>query len=194
MRRLEEHLKSAYIPLRRKWIVLFPEGGFLTKRRPISQRFAEKNNLPVLQNVTVPRMGALFVIRDTLMGDSTVDRSLVDKEGDQQQQQQSLRLRDNNNQATDDECLNNNKNSCFSKETTGDRLNGGVKKEISRIPSDEEVVVDRPELEYILDITIGYPEGKPLNLQTILTGLRAPCRTVLYYRLYPAGDVSRPGR
>lgn len=47
-------------------MVLFPEGGFLRKRRETSQRFALKNNLPVLQNVSLPRVGALQAIMGTV--------------------------------------------------------------------------------------------------------------------------------
>ena len=80
-------------------MVLFPEGGFLRKRKEVSQRyalpfldlltaagfvsiatnndvpmcfafdvcrFAEKNNLPVLNNVTLPRVGAMKAIMDML--------------------------------------------------------------------------------------------------------------------------------
>lgn len=47
-------------------MVLFPEGGFLRKRRETSQRYALKNNLPVLQHVSLPRVGALRAILDTI--------------------------------------------------------------------------------------------------------------------------------
>lgn len=47
-------------------MVLFPEGGFLRKRRAVSQKYAEKNNLPMLRNVTLPRVGALKTILTTV--------------------------------------------------------------------------------------------------------------------------------
>lgn len=47
-------------------MVLFPEGGFLCKRRETSQKYAKKNNLPILENVTLPRVGAMQTIFDTL--------------------------------------------------------------------------------------------------------------------------------
>lgn len=47
-------------------MVLFPEGGFLRKRLEVSQKYAEKNNLPVLKNVTLPRVGALKAITEVL--------------------------------------------------------------------------------------------------------------------------------
>lgn len=35
---LRAHIEKAYIPRKREWMVLFPEGGFLRKRREASQR------------------------------------------------------------------------------------------------------------------------------------------------------------
>lgn len=39
LRALVKHLRDSYIPRRRKWMVLFPEGGFLRKRKLTSQRY-----------------------------------------------------------------------------------------------------------------------------------------------------------
>lgn len=47
-------------------MVLFPEGGFLRKRRAVSQKYAEKNNLSILHNVSLPRVGALKTILTTV--------------------------------------------------------------------------------------------------------------------------------
>lgn len=46
--------------------MLFPEGGFLRKRRETSQLFAKKHSLPHLTHVTLPRLGATHVILKTL--------------------------------------------------------------------------------------------------------------------------------
>ncbi|XP_077989709.1 acyl-CoA:lysophosphatidylglycerol acyltransferase 1-like [Glandiceps talaboti] len=63
---LAEHLQKIYWQRFRKWVILFPEGGFLRKRRAASQKFARKNNLPVLEHVTLPRTGAMTTILQTL--------------------------------------------------------------------------------------------------------------------------------
>lgn len=47
-------------------MVLFPEGGFLRKRRELSQRYGEKLGLPFVKNVTLPRTGAIQAILDVL--------------------------------------------------------------------------------------------------------------------------------
>lgn len=63
---LKDHLDKYYYSRDRKWIVLFPEGGFLRKRRETSQSFAKKNDLPYLTHVTLPRLGATQIILKTL--------------------------------------------------------------------------------------------------------------------------------
>lgn len=45
-------------------MVIFPEGGFLSKRLESSQRFAAKHGFPKLENVTLPRVGATQVTYD----------------------------------------------------------------------------------------------------------------------------------
>lgn len=129
---LKDHLRESYIPRNRKLMVLFPEGGFLRKRREASQRYALKNNLPVLNHVSLPRMGAMQAIID-IMGSSKL--------------------------------ANNNS------------------------PSSLGVVSDG--LSWVVDITVAYPEGKPLDLPTIIMGNRKPCQTLLLYRLYPISQVPK---
>lgn len=57
--RMKNHTIKMLKTRERKWIMLFPEGGFLHKRKASSHRFASKNNLPLLENVTLPRSGAI---------------------------------------------------------------------------------------------------------------------------------------
>uniref|UniRef100_A0A6P7GB05 Acyl-CoA:lysophosphatidylglycerol acyltransferase 1-like n=1 Tax=Diabrotica virgifera virgifera TaxID=50390 RepID=A0A6P7GB05_DIAVI len=70
-----QHLLDFYIPLKRKWLVLFPEGGFLRKRKAVSQRYCEKMNLPRFENVTLPRVGAMQVIMETLSKKSAMNNN-----------------------------------------------------------------------------------------------------------------------
>lgn len=66
------HLRDTFLPLERRWMVLFPEGGFLHKRLEVSQKYAAKNNLPMLKNVTLPRVGALKAIMEVLPAQSSM--------------------------------------------------------------------------------------------------------------------------
>ncbi|XP_013196604.2 acyl-CoA:lysophosphatidylglycerol acyltransferase 1 isoform X2 [Amyelois transitella] len=144
---LREHIHKSYIPLGRQFMVLFPEGGFLHKRREISQRFAEKNNLPKLEYVSLPRAGAMKVILEEMgpLRDEGASTSKGKKD-------------DNFNQS------NSRRKSLVNKEI-GDTI------------------------EWILDVTIAYPDRIPLHLQDIVCGIRPPCSTHIHYRLYPCTDV-----
>lgn len=66
LQELVQHLLEAYVPLERKWLVLFPEGGFLKKRKAVSQKYAEKMNYPIFEYVSLPRVGAMQIIMNTL--------------------------------------------------------------------------------------------------------------------------------
>jgi len=141
LRALVKHLRDSYIPRRRKWMVLFPEGGFLRKRKQTSQRFALKNNLPVLEHVSLPRVGALQTIVDTV--------------------------------------------------GPGRNSNPGGKSSGDPTVNCDGIGVCPAHVNWVLDITIAYPEGKPLDLGAIVTGYREPCKTFLFYRLFPCKEVPR---
>ncbi|VVC96146.1 unnamed protein product [Leptidea sinapis] len=116
---LREHIHRYYIPLGRQYMVLFPEGGFLHKRKEVSQRFAEKNNLPKLEYVSLPRADKNF--------NQNNERLLEVKSGN--------------------------------------------------------------SVEWILDVTIAYPDRIPLHLTDIVCGIRPACTTHVHYRLYPSSEV-----
>lgn len=54
----------------------------------------------------------------------------------------------------------------------------------------EAEISAKKTLKYVLDITIAYPDGEPLDLPTIVTGLRKSCQTHLLYRLYRCSEVA----
>jgi len=131
---LRKHLHNVFVRKRRKYIVLFPEGGFLRKRKPISQKFAKKNDLPCLEHCTLPRTGALEVILDVLGPNAkTTNNGFANS---CQGQQQALT---------------------------------GINK--------------------ICDITIAYPQGRPLDLFQIVFGSRPACVTHVHYRLFDVKDL-----
>ncbi|KAI6071879.1 Acyl-CoA:lysophosphatidylglycerol acyltransferase 1 [Aix galericulata] len=123
---LQEHLEKYYRSRNRKWIVLFPEGGFLRKRRETSQAFAKKNNLPFLKHVTLPRLGATQVILKTLVAPQE---------------------------------------------------NG--------TPAGRDAVIKESKskgLQWVIDTTIAYPKGEPIDIQTWILGYRQPTVTHVHYR------------
>ncbi|XP_050083843.1 acyl-CoA:lysophosphatidylglycerol acyltransferase 1-like isoform X2 [Anopheles aquasalis] len=171
LQQLKSHIEKCYVPRKRKWMVLFPEGGFLRKRKEVSQRFAEKNNLPVLNNVTLPRVGAMKAIMDVLgapmdINDASIEYAM--QEATKQSESNSTIINSEAISKDDDDCDN-----C--KETSYAMLNGQ----------------SGGCLEYVLDITIAYPQGVPLDLPNIVHGIRDPCQTFLFYKLYHCSEVPR---
>lgn len=131
--RLREHLSKVFLPKNRKYLVLFPEGGFLRKRKEISQQFAKKKDLPMLEHCTLPRTGALDVIMSAL--------------GPQRASQE--------------------------KEMPNEILHPPTEKYIQKI----------------VDVTVAFPEGRPLDLQSIVTGWRPSCITHVHYRVFDSRDL-----
>lgn len=120
---LKDHLTDVFIKKQRSYLVLFPEGGFLRKRKAVSHEFAKKKDLPLLDHVTLPRTGALDVVMKVLGPDTEQE------EGN--------------------------------------------------------------KIERIVDMTIAYPEGKPLDLQSIVLGWREPCNTHVHYRSWDVKELPK---
>ncbi|XP_072219030.1 acyl-CoA:lysophosphatidylglycerol acyltransferase 1 isoform X1 [Leuresthes tenuis] len=132
---LKDHLDKYYHSRDRKWIVLFPEGGFLRKRRETSQLFAKKHSLPHLTHVTLPRLGATHVILKTL---------------------------------------------------SAQQENGSVGSDAG---TPNQTANKRKGLQWVIDVTIAYPEAKPMDIQTWIFGYRPPTVTHVHYRMYPIKEV-----
>ncbi|GMR59930.1 hypothetical protein PMAYCL1PPCAC_30125, partial [Pristionchus mayeri] len=60
--RLKRHLREVYWDRDRRWVLLFPEGGFYYKRVESSQQYGEKHGFPHLLYTTLPRQGAVKAI------------------------------------------------------------------------------------------------------------------------------------
>ena len=46
-------------------------------------------------------------------------------------------------------------------------------------------------LKYVIDVTIGYENGVPLDVFSITSASRPPCETHLHYRVYPISAIPR---
>uniref|UniRef100_T1GJG4 Phospholipid/glycerol acyltransferase domain-containing protein n=1 Tax=Megaselia scalaris TaxID=36166 RepID=T1GJG4_MEGSC len=133
-------------------MVLFPEGGFLHKRRSVSQRYIEKMNLPPLEYVTLPRVGALKAIFDVMVSQNSPsnEERLGGSAGTNDQNpllspssnNSDLLVTTTNSNHQIDSNLNSNSTSPTNSRTSD-------------------------LLEYILDITIAYPDRKPVDLPNI---------------------------
>jgi len=150
---LKRHLSEVFIPKQRKYLVVFPEGGFLHKRREASNRFAAKLGLPPMEHCTLPRTGALDVIMAEIGPWSQLQNLNLDKE-----------------------------------QAEGDTEDKTEEKAIVEEKHGEETA-KKGNLKYIVDVTVAYPEGKPLDLQSIVTGWRKPCLTHVHYRVFPIRKI-----
>ncbi|CAG0914279.1 unnamed protein product [Notodromas monacha] len=131
---LRHHLQEVYVKKNMKWIMLFPEGGFLYKRREASQQFAKKYDLPVLQHVTLPRVGAMHVVLQEL---------------------------------------------CHLTEVT---KNGG------EIPPFKSAATN-PGLKWVIDVTVAYAKGIPLDLLAIAFGDQGPQKIIFHYKRFAVDEV-----
>ncbi|XP_055376139.1 acyl-CoA:lysophosphatidylglycerol acyltransferase 1-like isoform X2 [Condylostylus longicornis] len=276
---LKTHIKNSFLKRNRKWMVLFPEGGFLRKRREVSQRFAKKNNFPFLQHVTLPRVGALKAIMDVMVeeavkSDNTgitkscnkintdMERSSLINKNDntykkievpsitsfnttyesssaipsdsgtststttttsatllKQQTTKEFNLENDTERnltsssslSTSSSTSSTDKNNLGAqvKDETLPNGNSGLKKNLINLRSSANTNTantnigctssnnnknsENSLLEYILDITIAYPNAIPLDLPNIVHGIRKPCTTYMLYRLYKVSNIPKDG-
>ncbi|TKR87119.1 hypothetical protein L596_011575 [Steinernema carpocapsae] len=64
--RLKEHLKDVYWDRDRRWVILFPEGGFYYKRIETSQAYGKKHGFPHTEWTTLPRQGCVKAILEEI--------------------------------------------------------------------------------------------------------------------------------
>ncbi|XGW01377.1 hypothetical protein V3C99_013935 [Haemonchus contortus] len=64
--RLKQHLQDVFWDRDRRWVIVFPEGGFYYKRVESSQRYGKLNGYPHLKFTTLPRLGAVKAILEEL--------------------------------------------------------------------------------------------------------------------------------
>jgi len=145
---LQRHLAQVFIPKNRRYLVLFPEGGFLRKRKAVSQAFAKKNDLRDLEYCTLPRTGALEVALKVLNSDAETANGTAAA-------------------------------------TASDAKANGSAAPVSVGGSG----VVRRKLSKLVDVTIAYPDGKPLNLFSIATGWDPPCVTHVHYRVFDVAEL-----
>lgn len=63
---MRDHLRKVFIP-RRRFLILYPEGGFPHHLKEVNKKYAKKHNLPELKHSLLPRIGAMKNIIDVLV-------------------------------------------------------------------------------------------------------------------------------
>lgn len=69
VRSLRRHFTASYFNNGRKWIVMFPEGGYLKNRGEKARQWATRNSLPILYNCCLPRTTAFTNVIQSIRGD-----------------------------------------------------------------------------------------------------------------------------
>lgn len=184
-------------------------------------RYAQKNNYPLLQHVTLPRIGAMKTIIDVVgpENDDDLNQAVTTPSNHHAKKEYTKAQQESDDQFYIDNEYQNQNNSTpstplassppttplknaynSSQNVVTQHNNNNEKRIIVGGIDDLENLKDKitgPEnsakknLKYILDITIAYPDGEPLNLPNIVTGMRRACQTHLLYRLYRCSEVSR---
>lgn len=126
-----------------------------------NKRYARKNNLPVFENVTLPRVGALHTIVNSL---HPAKFSNCANHGD-----------GNGKLNNWCEAILNHVKFTFSPPFLLDVCNSFNKK--------------GKTLGWIIDATIGYPCGQKPDLMSIILMLGKPCDIYIYYRRFPIEEV-----
>lgn len=169
-------------------------------------RYARKNNLPTLQYVTIPRIGAMKTIIDELgssgfelpqsqkrlssVTDCTInnDELFIDIELSNQLVPQPL-IHQKNVYSMNIQNIQNSTNMYgLNEKIQNPRVieeNGNLKDKAG-----EFGISTQKSLKYILDVTIAYDKKKPLSFLQIVTGIRKPHKTYLLYRLYKSSEVN----
>ncbi|XP_075263890.1 acyl-CoA:lysophosphatidylglycerol acyltransferase 1-like [Convolutriloba macropyga] len=63
---VEKHLEKKFVGKKRRWCVVFPEGGFFRKRKVASQLYSEKKGYPVFERLAGPRVFGVEKIMSTV--------------------------------------------------------------------------------------------------------------------------------
>lgn len=168
-------------------------------------RYAQKNNLPMLRYVTLPRIGAMKTIIDQLGTGQELENNPTQSSTPPQSMKDINKIMDEegdgfyidneytNQKTPPDTPLKNAYNAA------NHNNNHDSNKQTQRIIDDDENLKEKigeaevsakKTLKYIIDITVAYPDAKPLDLGDIVLGLRKSCSTHMLYRLYRCSEVS----
>ncbi|VDN17979.1 unnamed protein product [Gongylonema pulchrum] len=181
--RLKDHLRKVFWDRDRRWIILFPEGGFYYKRIESSQKYGIEHGFPHLEHVTLPRYGAVKAIMEEVGPKKDyehVDGLVMSESGSKLQ-----KIRDTVGAIREKKYIK--VCCCCWLIVSPPQLNSSslsVNNTLSSL-----FLEMRPPVKYVLDVTIAYPHKMPLSLLTLSFGTREPCDIAVYYKIYDANDV-----
>uniref|UniRef100_A0A0N4ZWW2 PlsC domain-containing protein n=1 Tax=Parastrongyloides trichosuri TaxID=131310 RepID=A0A0N4ZWW2_PARTI len=157
--KLKDHLRKTFWNRDRRWVILFPEGGFFYKRIKDSQAYGKKHGFPHTTHVTLPRYGAVKAILEEI----------------------GVRKQDNTKDLSDEE-------SNLRKRRSNSQIEH-LKEKVRDVRIKKSVTELRPKIEYLIDVTIAYPNRIPLSLFTLLFGSREKCDIAVHYRVFKVNEI-----
>ena len=178
---LRHHLSNSFLRRNRQCLVLFPEGGFLSKKKVSSYRYAEKNKLPILHHCVYPRIGALEVILDELVEHNNDTKRIKELKHIYKVPDDKI----NEKEAIKKEFHPLTKNVPFEDISNITRGSGHLNLTLSH----QQLTQNRKKLTKVIDVTLGYPNGKALSFFDIMLGLRKGCSTLVYYRVFNVNEI-----
>lgn len=160
-------MRQLYWTRDRRWFIIFPEGGFLHKRRATSQRYGLNNRFPILNHCTLPRIAGVKVILDTANPVRQVAPPIDENQG------KSLFWMDSSSIVP-----------------FNDGHSNLAQQSNDRAPPAPLIPPPGPGFRYLVDVTIAYPNpDDPLGMDNIMFGNRPPCEVSVHYRRIPIEDV-----
>lgn len=196
---LKEHLENVFWLRDRRWVIIFPEGGFLYKRRQASQTYAAKYSFPHLEHATLPRTGAIRTVLETC------------SPGLPYKGEPSFFYRlPSNGDSQGEDGGNMTPPSAWSSETSEE---GGWHKvghnpdakqeEAGKILEKKQVVKQtlevmrsksylnetRPPIKFVVDVTLAYESAKAVGLHDLCLAYREPAPIRVHYRVYKTEEV-----
>uniref|UniRef100_A0A0N5C7L4 PlsC domain-containing protein n=1 Tax=Strongyloides papillosus TaxID=174720 RepID=A0A0N5C7L4_STREA len=159
LRKLKDHLRKTFWNRDRRWVVLFPEGGFFYKRIKDSQAYGKKHGFPHTTHVTLPRYGAVKAILEEI-GEKKPDPT--------------------KNLSDEDENI--------VKRRTNSQIEH-LKEKVRDVRIKKSVTESRPKIKYVVDVTIAYPNRIPLSVLTLLFGSREKCDIAVHYRIFDVNEI-----
>jgi len=66
IKRFRQHMKDVFWDRDRRWVIIFPEGGFYNKRFETSQKYAKSKGFEHPEHVTLPRIGSAKAVLEEI--------------------------------------------------------------------------------------------------------------------------------
>ncbi|ESO00822.1 hypothetical protein HELRODRAFT_192431 [Helobdella robusta] len=192
---LKEYLLNIYLKYDRRWLILFPEGGFLYKRKESSQKYAQKFGYHHLDYCTLPRTGALHTIINTLASEKAVEvangnTTTSITTSSQRQHQGRTNVSSPSSEGPTHNLKTSNDTLSFSNLTTSPV----PQKQTIQEQTAAVATTSTKNLKYLIDLTILYPSDNAPSAFSLICRRRLatnPLHIIIACRKFSIGKISQ---